>query len=174
MRTSLGQRNKPLRTPQLSLDQNTAYSYNEFESHLQQQLATAGTVEFGIPKVFKVNTEFGYATSTATHSRDVAIHFSANKWVAGAEVVFDINDITLDTSFVDTVRNILDSTSKWENKAEHLLQHLGQHGEFVPLSRVLGGRMSLSEETKLSDSSTFAATKLNFGLAADARFKINS
>lgn len=159
---------------QRGLNQNTAYSYNEFESHLQRQLATESTVEFGIPKVFKVNTEFGYASSTATHSKDVTIHFAANKWVAGAEVVFDPTDITLESSFVQTVRDIFDSREAWDKKAEHLLEHLGQHGEFVPLTRVLGGRMSLTEATTLSDSSTFEATKIRFGLAADARFKINS
>jgi hypothetical protein len=159
---------------QRGLNQNTAYSYNEFESHLQRQLATESTVEFGIPKVFKVNTEFGYASSTATHSKDVTIHFAANKWIAGAEVVFDPTDITLDSSFVQAVRDIFDSRQDWDKKAEHLLEHLGQHGEFVPLTRVLGGRMSLTEATTLSDSSTFEATKIRFGLAADARFKINS
>jgi hypothetical protein len=159
---------------QRGLNQNTAYSYNEFESHLQRQLATESTVEFGIPKVFKVNTEFGYASSTATHSKDVTIHFAANKWIAGAEVVFDPTDITLDSSFVQAVRDIFDSGQDWDKKAEHLLEHLGQHGEFVPLTRVLGGRMSLTEATTLSDSSTFEATKIRFGLAADARFKINS
>ncbi len=97
-----------LQESQRGLNQNTAYSYNEFESHLQRQLATESTVEVGIPKVFKVNTEFGYASSTATHARNVEIHFSANKWIAGAEVVFDVDDITLETSFVEKVRKILE------------------------------------------------------------------
>ena len=164
-----------LRTPQQGLDQNTAYSYNEFESHLQRQLVSETTVEFGIPKVFKVNTEFGYASSTATHSHGVTIHFAANKWVAGAVVVFDEKDITLETSFVEKVVHIMDAKyNTIELKAEELLAHLGQYGEFVPLTRVLGGRMSLNETTNLTDSSTFQTTKLHFGLAADARFKINS
>jgi hypothetical protein len=174
-----------LHESQRGLNQNTAYSYNEFESHLQRQLATESTVEVGIPKVFKVNTDFGYASSTATHAREVEIHFSANKWIAGAEVVFDVDDITLETSFVEKVRKIMgpkpstDSSSsagpaEVNLKAENLLAHLAQYGEFVPLTRLLGGRMSLTEETKLKDSSTFETTKLHFGLAADARFKINS
>jgi hypothetical protein len=126
------------------------------------------------PKSSKVNTEFGYASSSAAHTREVIIHFAANKWVAGAEVVFDPTDITLETSFVQSVRDILDSSDSFDKKAEHLLEYLGQHGEFVPLTRVLGGRMPLTEVTTLSDSSTFEAAKIRFGLAADARFKINS
>lgn len=162
-----------LQGSQRGLNQNTAYSYNEFESHLQRQLATESTVEVGIPKVFKVNTEFDYASSTATHARNVEIHFSANKWIAGAEVVFDEDDITLETSFVEKVRKIMGSKSQ-DLRAEDLLAHLAQYGEFVALNRLLGGRMSLTQETKLEDSSTFETTKLHFGLAADARFKINS
>jgi hypothetical protein len=163
-----------LRTPTIGLDQNTAYSYNEFDSHLQQQLATATTVEFGIPKVFKVNTGFDYSSSSATHSRDITVHFSGNNWVAGAEVVFDERDISLEPSFTEAVRNILNSNKHPENKGELLLAHLADHGEFVPLVRVLGGRMSLTENKTLSDSSTFKATAMEFRIAADARFKINN
>jgi hypothetical protein len=136
-------------------------------------LVTEGNVEFGVPKVFKVNTDFGYASSTAVYGNETKIHFAANLWIAKAEIVLDESDITLDPSFVARVEAICKS-SKITNKAEELLVRLAQCGQFVPLSRIVGGRMSLSQMKTLTDWSTFEAVKVNFGLAAAARFKVNS
>jgi hypothetical protein len=51
---------------------------------------------------------------------------------------------------------------------------LAQYGQFVPLSRIVGGRISLRESTMLTDWSTFEAVKKDFGLAAAVRFKVNT
>jgi hypothetical protein len=137
-------------------------------------LVTEGNVEFGIPKVFKVNTDFGYGSSTAVRSSDTEIHFAANLWIPKAEVVFDENNITLEPSFVSAIKDILGTSKAWATKAEALLAHLAQFGQFVPLRRLVGGRMSLRQATTLTDWSTFDTVKIDFGLAAAARFKVNS
>lgn len=163
-----------LRTPQEGRKENVAYSYNQFESNLQRQLVTEGNVEFGIPKVFKVNTDFGYGSSTAVRSNDTDIHFAANLWIPKAEVVFDERNITLEPSFVSAIKDIVDSGRALATKAEALLAHLAQFGQFVPLRRLVGGRMSLRQATTLKDWSTFDTVKVDFSLAAAARFKVNS
>jgi len=65
-------------------------------------------------------------------------------------------------------------TSQLKKKAEELLSHLEAYGHFVPLSITVGGRMTLSEETKLEDWQTFGAVRNEFKAAADARFKVKS
>ena len=49
-------------------------------------------------------------------------------------------------------------------KAENFLAHLAQYGEFVPLTKLLGGRMSLTEETKLKDFIDLRDDKTSFWL----------
>jgi hypothetical protein len=72
------------------------------------------------------------------------------------------------------VKDIIDSKTSTANKAEPLLALLAQYGQFVPLSRIVGGRISLRQSTQLTDWSTFEAVKKDFGLAAAVRFKVNT
>jgi hypothetical protein len=84
-----------MRTPQEGRKESTSYSYNEFESQLQRQLVTGANLEFGIPKVFKVNTDFGYGSSSAMRSTESSIYFSSTISILKAEIIFDEKDITL-------------------------------------------------------------------------------
>jgi hypothetical protein len=163
-----------LQTTQEQRHHSITYSHNEFESHLKRQLASESKISFGIPKIFKVETSYGYASASAVNDHTVSVHFAATQIIPKARLVFDAKDITLADSFVEQVKDICKSTKPWLGKAEELLSHLEKYGHFVPMDRYLGGRISLLQVTQLSDSSTFESVRHTFGLAADARFKVRS
>jgi hypothetical protein len=55
-----------------------------------------------------------------------------------------------------------------------LLGVLENYGQFVPMSLLLGGRITLHKATELSDRSQFEKHAAELKLAADARFKVDA
>jgi hypothetical protein len=163
-----------LNTPSTGREGSVAFSYNAFESHLQKHLVSDTNLSAGIPKLFKVDTKYSYATASAAHQQTVSIHFSAMQWVAQAHVQIDEKDIVLDDSFVQEIKAVCESKKSAGERVRDLLSVLDAYGHFVPLSIHLGGRISLSEVTNLSDWSTFETVKHRFEAAASARVKVRS
>ena len=163
-----------LEHPPTARQAEATYSYSAFESHLQKQLVSDNKIGGGVPKLFKVDASYTYASAAGAHEMNSSIHFEVTDWIAKAHIVISPEDIVLDDKFVQKIRNACDSSKKAEKKAEELLSHLEAYGHFVPLSITVGGRMSLSEDTKIEDWQTFDAVKNQFKAAADARFKVKS
>ena len=163
-----------LEHPPTARQAEATYSYSAFESHLQKQLVSDNKIGGGVPKLFKVDASYTYASAAGAHEMKSSIHFEISDWIAKAQIVISPEDIVLDDKFVQKIRNACQSDKKTEKKAEELLSHLEAYGHFVPLSITVGGRMTLSEDTKLEDWQTFDAVKNQFKAAADARFKVKS
>ena len=163
-----------LEHPPTARQAEATYSYSAFESHLQKQLVSDNKIGGGVPKLFKVDASYTYASGAGAHEMNSSIHFEITDWIAKAHIVISPEDIVLDDKFVQKIRNACHSSKKAEKKAEELLSHLEAYGHFVPLSITVGGRMSLSEDTKIEDWQTFDAVKNQFKAAADARFKVKS
>jgi hypothetical protein len=163
-----------LEHPPTARQAEATYSYSAFESHLQKQLVSDNKIGGGVPKLFKVDASYTYASATGAHETNSSIHFEITDWIAKAHIVISPEDIVLDDKFVQKIRNACQSSKKAEKKAEELLSHLEAYGHFVPLSITVGGRMTLSEDTKIEDWQTFDAVKNQFKAAADARFKVKN
>jgi hypothetical protein len=142
-----------------------AFSYNEFTSNLQRQTVSATKGGLGVPGIFKANVSFSSAYGTAQSTKKVEIHFQASQIVPKARVEFEQSDIELDPKLLDAIQNAA--------TAEDLLGILKLYGHFVPLSIVLGGRITLLTSTELSDESQFEALESKLRAAADARFSVD-
>lgn len=163
-----------LRPPSNRGVDSVTYAYDAFESHLQRQFVSNSKTGFGIPMLFRVDASHSYSSASAQHSDKVAIHFARSQTLPKAVATLEFDDIEIDETFVTKVRSICDSAQTPRQKADDLLRELQDYGHFVPLSIILGGRISLQQVTELSDWSTFEATKQTFGVAADARIKVSS
>ena len=147
---------------------NDSYSYKEFESNLQRQSAGSGSLEVGIPGLFKVGASYSDTAATATYSRNVKIHLQASQLIPKAKVVLNEDDISLDPRFVGKVKAACEAAKP----TDKLLALLRDWGHFVPLTMMLGGRMTLHTETELNDKSKFDMTKRVFKVAANAKFSV--
>ena len=107
---------------------------------LQKQLVSDNKIGGGVPKLFKVDASYTYASATGAHETNSSIHFEITDWIAKAHIVISPEDIVLDDKFVQKIRNACQSSKKAEKKAEELLSHLEAYGHFVPLSITVGGR----------------------------------
>lgn len=149
-----------------------SYSYSAFESNLQKHLVSDTKLSAGIPKLFKADAAFGYASAGAAREQTVEIHFAATEWVAQGRIKIREDDITLDDSFVQKIKAVCESKAAPAKKANDLMNVLDNYGHFVPTDIIVGGRITLTEDTKLTDWSTFESVKTKFDAAAQARFRV--
>jgi hypothetical protein len=128
-----------------------SYSYSAFESNLQKHLVSDTKLSAGIPKLFKADAAFGYASAGAAREQTVNIHFAATEWVAQGRIKIREDDITLDDSFVQKVKAVCESKGWPAKKANDLMNVLDDYGHFVPTDIIVGGRITLTEDTQLTD-----------------------
>ena len=159
-----------LRTPDTQRRDSVGFSYAEFESNLQRQSVVQSSLGFGIPRIFKVNSSYSDSSAISTHEQKTTIHFQASQLIPKAKVVFDDTDISLDPRLVAKIAAACDARNPDQVKADRLLGHLMDYGHFVPLSLMLGGRISLMTSRELNDRSEFESVKRQLKAAADARF----
>lgn len=159
-----------LRTPDIQRRDSVGFSYAEFESNLQRQWVVQWSLGFGIPGIFKVNSTYSDSSAISTHERKITIHFQASQLIPKAKVVIDDTDISLDPRLVAEIAAACDARNPDQVKADRLLGHLMDYGHFVPLSLMLGGRISLMTSKELNDRSEFESVKRQLKAAADARF----
>jgi hypothetical protein len=159
-----------LSTPNVNRLDIVTFSYTEFESNLQRQTVAATSTGFGVPGIFKVDASYRDASATSTHDKQVRIYFQASQVIPKANVVFKEDDITLAPELVTKIEN---ACSGKTHPAENLLDVLRDYGHFVPLSMLLGGRISLHTSTELGERSQFEQRKTELKTAADARFSVD-
>jgi MAC/Perforin domain len=156
-------------TPEKGSIDHVGYSYKEFESNIQRQMATTSELEFGIPGVFKVNTSYSEASATATQEKTVTIYSEASHLIPKATIAIDDDQITLDPEFVSKLEKM---TGTKQQRTDRLLELLREYGQFVCVNMMLGGRLTFHTKTALSDKSEFETVKRQFKAAADARFTV--
>jgi hypothetical protein len=156
-----------LSTPAVGRRDSVSLTYTEFESNLQRQTVVAGSTGIGIPGIFKVDASYRDASAVSTYDKKVKAHFQASQLIPKAHVIFNEDDITLDPQLITKIEN---ACSGKAGAAENLLNVLKDYGHFVPLSMLLGGRISLHTSTELSDRSQFEIRKTELKTAADAKF----
>ena len=156
-----------LSTPAVGRRDSVSLTYTEFKSNLQRQTVVAGSTGIGIPGIFKVDASYRDASAVSTYDKKVKAHFQASQLIPKAHVIFNEDDITLDPQLMTKIEN---ACSGKAGAAENLLNVLKDYGHFVPLSMLLGGRISLHTSTELSDRSQFEIRKTELKTAADAKF----
>jgi MAC/Perforin domain/Jacalin-like lectin domain len=158
-----------LSTPTDTRVDRASISYTEFESNLQRQTVAESSIAFGVPEIFKVDASYRDASAISTHDRKVQIFFQASQLIPKADVVFKEDDITLDQDLITKIEKACSGA----RPAENLLVVLEDYGQFVPMSILLGGRITLHTSTELSDRSQFEMRKTELKTAADARFSVD-
>jgi hypothetical protein len=167
-----------LRTPSDTRVDNLGYSHHEFESQLQRQLTASGSLHGGIPSLFSMSSSYRHASTIATRQQSILVYFQATQLIPKAEVVFDRDDVSLSPDFTRAIHAAVgrlesDSGAKSiANAALDLLAALKTYGHFVPMSVILGGRITLVSSKNLRDQQEIHTASDAFSLAASAKFSI--
>ena len=155
--------------PQVRRTDHAAFSYKLFESHLQSYTVVKTQLEFGIPEIFRATASYSDTSGHSKGEKNIEIFSEASQLIPKAWIVLDEDEIKLDPKFLSKVQNLSGSD---EEKTRQLLDLLKVWGHFVPISMLLGGRLTFSTSTTLNDKSEFTTVKREFKAAAKARFSV--
>jgi hypothetical protein len=148
---------------------HVGYSYKSFESNIQRQTVAKSELEFGIPGIFKVSSSYGEVSATATKEKEVNVFSEASHLIPKAKIVINDKHVTLDPEFISELEGLRGTK---EQQANQLLDLLTEYGQFVAVSVLLGGRLTLHTVTTLNDKVQYKKVKREFKAAADARFSV--
>ena len=155
--------------PQVRRTDHAAFSYKLFEFHLQSYTVVKTQLEFGIPEIFRATASYSDTSGHSKGEKNIEIFSEASQLIPKAWIVLDEDEIKLDPRFLSKVQNLSGSD---EEKTRQLLDLLKVWGHFVPISMLLGGRLTFSTSTTLNDKSEFTTVKREFKAAAKARFSV--
>ena len=145
-----------LQTPTSVRYDNSGISHGEFESNLQRHAVTVSDLSIGIPGLFQVDGAYSTSSAIASYQKKVKIYFQSSQLISKAKVVVD--QISLAPEFVTEITEACNAETDLD-RAEKLLTCLGEYGQFVPTSIMVGGRITLHTSKELNDRSDTEATE---------------
>jgi len=150
---------------------NGTTSYSEWESKWQQQTDAKATVKGGIPGIFKASSSFQHSSATSGYSGGRKVYFQFSYRLTKARLVLGAENIELTPEFNAVLRSaagIADPIAR----GKKFFELFEEWGQFVAMDTTLGGRITLTKEDTVTDTSKLEQNFTDFSVAAGAAFSV--